>query len=717
MFKKRVFQSYYDRQIAQSPELMHEYHMKLALHSPERIAFLRKRAQQNGDTEIAELLVRAEQQLEIQQAEQAGAAAPAAAAGQDVGAADDAPAPMEAPAGVAPAAPAGDAAQAAMAAGMQQALALAPAGQQAGDAPEAPAADGAEKGKKGKKPAMAQGMYGGAENRLRERIASKIQEPTPKSYYRNVYSLRRLSKDVFAVLNREARSMMAETYPDDLYANDEHELDDACMDMHTCNSPMWVQHTFNFANSTRVLAFRSQNPQNKLQMLPRINAAQSNIENYLVAPDRRLSSCFADAWFEYHSWDLGPELNAEYLPPWRTSRLDQRLDAMQAAQDTRTTNVKQLVEQGTDISSHVNHSTRILQGHSTGTLEQVIGLVVDAGEVLEPEVAEEVFRRMRKQFGDPAALGRNVLEEEFMPAVRDVEELELAVEKHLAEYMPGAHQSQRVTPYGQNPQAAADAGPAVVRFDPVASSERNQADVRARDLAELHEKERRAKKLRTELQQFKQRELLGDREASRRVDHEVDRLSDLLQRINCSTEEVHQFELGQDRAWSAAPENRKILLRLKKMEDAVIQPRLMQTLCGEVAGRTMMQQQMAGMLQAATNSEEEQQRMGKQSDRVKAKLASHVIEGPMAKLNKVTAKRRSRVLKLVAASPFKGTAEANQWLEAQEPWLAVRHQRQHDSSNDRLILTRQIQAQPRGELALYDPHSFKLEWTAELEEV
>lgn len=732
MFKKRVFKSYFERKIANDPDLMHAYHMRVCIHDPEKI----KRMRAANDRNMEDMIAQVQESLNVQNAEAGGAAAaPAAAPGA-------APAPAPAPNANAAAdddddddeeeVPADDAG---LPAAMQQAMgqAMQHAAPDVEDQQQQAAAAGGanEAGNNNNKKKQAQkkhahagpNMYGGAQNRQRARLASQVREPTVKSYYRNIYDYTQLSTGVFAVLNREARNEFANRFPDGLYCRHENDLDDWCMNMHTDSAPMYVQHSFNFANSVHVLAYCGGRKAGDDNIMPTINSMQSDPENYFVGGEMRLSSCFADAWFEYKPWDLDPEMNDHWMLPWRSSPLDNEITKLQSYQIQREQMTSRLLANGQDISHLTNHSTRLFQGQGMGSLDELIGVeqYQRLCQVLDPEAGKRLA--VRERSADAHQQPADDIEVDAVLRIRQPAEFDTHWQKIRSEYSAPTSDERVVqaTPYANRIESRGSAGEqhnTLARQDELLErSRQRQLDLQRR--VAVH----RLKRMRGTMEQA---QLSNSRHYDAdNLARELNRLSMLEKRLEGSETVMGSDETARQNylRMMKDPQTRgTLVVPLRQMEDAAVNPQLVEELCREMAGRSVLQQQMDRLedaydnIQSLSHGNDPNSTMGRQSDRVRQSLSSHVTEGPIAKLEKRTVIRRARVMTLVAASPFKHTKEAINWLKAQEPWLRHQHQTKYECEAKRVeeLDAHTGQAHP---LCAYDPNTFKLKWTDKLEEL
>lgn len=548
---------------------------------------------------------------------------------------------------------------------------------------------------------------------FRSRIADTIQEPTPKTYFRNVFTLERLSREVYHVYNRAADADLAREYPNGIYApeGDAGVLQDDDYDLHAMNSPMWFGHTFTFANSVRLAAAAALRRRQSMgnahdpHLFKLANRVQADINQYYFGPNRYLSMPFPYAAFEYKPQDLDPEINCDFELPWKMSNLDVMLDNYEQKIARRTERILQKRAEGIDVSDLLNSSTSLFS--SRDSIDAILGASVSGvGRTAAMGSLDRIANRPASRIDDlitnqkPADIATNIT-------------------KHEVENTLGGAPSQRtVTPWGStgNHQSAGSKSkdPSKLRHSSAQTvTRKNRMDAIANYAAAFEAREvvRKTRQVQAMIEhRAKTRHITSESEAMQNTIQQTSEsnkrlISELLATIvetdPNGIESANPSKLAEIYR-SGNESQRKTLDLLRRMTDASVCDSIALDLEMGGSGRNARQERVR-MCDALTNG------MGKQSDIVRAKMATTVVEGPVAKSRRRIAKKQGRIIKVVASLPCKNEEEAAQWLKNQREWIIEQERKKYEKS--RIVSVDGKAPDP------FDPSTVEIKWTPQLEDM
>lgn len=556
---------------------------------------------------------------------------------------------------------------------------------------------------------------------IKSRVAETTVEPTPKTFYRDVFTLERLSQLVYHVYNRAAGSELSTMFPSGIYApgEDVKELKNDDYDMHADTSPMFFAHTFSFANSVllmrQALQRRQLSSKRREELVPLPNHLQVTLANYYYGPNEYLSFPFPYAAFEYRPQDLDPEINCDFMLPWTMSRLDVVLESFERSIARRNALVASSLADGASINGLVNSPTALFS--NSDSFDQSLGSVM--GTIKEKQAPPSEFVRaihskIRTEGGD------SVQDALFT----DSSEAQIASSIAMSEALhdlSGAPAQRAITPWGNTPVAANQAGQGsrsggggALRRSAAEMADRERCIEASRKAAQDFAASIASSSIRKTRDYFRARsdpssgELVRESDVARASarltgERNAQLLSELLSRVSetdpSGIERVSYAKLAN--AYQSTDHAVRQALDIMRRQMNV-------PLSGHFA-LTSAADPCDG--EARTNaSEVARQEGGRESDAVKSKLQTRVVEGPTAKARRRLAAKRLRIMKIVSLLPCKNDREAQDWLSAQRPWVVEQARKRHQASAAKVSVVGQAEPAP------FDPDAFQLEWTQELEE-
>lgn len=560
---------------------------------------------------------------------------------------------------------------------------------------------------------------------IRAELGSRSTEPDARTFYRLVLSYQHYSKMVVHTYHMLARSRLADLYPSGIYDPNPMRMKDANYDFHSSSSKLNYTHTFNFDMSVQVARYYV--PGRPNTVMP-INAIQSSKHYYqgMLREDPKNSSHeikpigvgVPALTYEYDIQKMEPEVLSMYRMPNAKSQLDAQIDLdtyriiqhKQRLNDIRlkdTTEFKRYLNQATkifDSEAGISSSSSASSSSSSSTLATALSERGAASGSSSVDLRTAINRSMSARAG-PNHFGGKVVQASILPSsygqLSAQEQMACDLRKIAAKAL---HDSQLVQDKTYNgtlwssvdndkfhiaPEAAAASSSS-------SSSSSNKRKADSDKKAADAEKHAVATQRLDALERAKKRRHM-DSKAQEKLEQTIKRAKEAADKDN-----GRQFCEILDEVYSrSTDEERRLYDAILQSSATPLSPSLMDELGLQRRGDEALSSFASSLNDDGEGGDAEGSSTSsgvhrRQLAEAKAKLATVIIEGPLAKLRKVMTRKRLAIIRVVSAYPLKTeTAHLAEWLEGR----GIRAPRSTDEEKLQFLLRTNEQLRRQGAAA------------------